>query len=606
MSVLHPFQITCQCGEEFEAELYKSINIDRLPQERERILQGTFHQVTCPGCHQTQRVEKEFLYLDFGRNTIIRVIPNQLAQSLQTIVKPASEAFRDMFQQLPRFLPKIEGSLVRLVCGVGELREKLIGQDQGWDDRLVEMLKIVVSKYDKFVNQSPLRIYLDHVTSSSVEFVVIYGPTQNKCRLNLSRQFADQILNRTEEMKKWITKNCPEVNNIFAAGDGFLVNIWRWTSRSSAIERNSHTPFPGQLPSVIPGGVFGIPPFPGQISDDIEDLVITSVPTIEINRLFVKPTLLFFPNSTKQKLFLLFRLAKALNLEKKEAALFEIRFGFKLEKDWVTNQNLLDVEILWIGLDGLPDTAINTNDQIHEINLNTNSSEGFFHTSNHEIDLGETELANPAAFQSLVRHEVAHSLQEKLDAQDQRVSRWLKEQFGWQTFKIEQLDSWIELMGGWQDLSVDDQEKVKLCLSQALGPGKMHRSSPITTSAKTEFPWSNPLFGPRQAKDRTGSPWYANNQNWYRFHPGENAFFLNYFYCDLTVVRETTLDFINLVIISKYAGYAAMSPSEFFAELFAWNYNPGRVTPTSTNGAMTTLIAEIKEWFDQNVGPARS
>ena len=64
MSVYQPMDITCRCGHSFPTKVVHGVNIDRLPDVRDAILDGSFHTTLCPACGTHSVIEKEFLYSD--------------------------------------------------------------------------------------------------------------------------------------------------------------------------------------------------------------------------------------------------------------------------------------------------------------------------------------------------------------------------------------------------------------------------------------------------------------------------------------------------------------------------------------------------------------
>jgi hypothetical protein len=115
-----------------------SINAGRMPKAREQILAGEFHRFTCANCGRRMTVEKEFSYADFTRNTFIKVKPRQDRH----LWRESSVALQRETRRLPGDLSQPQSRSVRVVFGLGELREKLIAEDAGVDDRLIELLKI--------------------------------------------------------------------------------------------------------------------------------------------------------------------------------------------------------------------------------------------------------------------------------------------------------------------------------------------------------------------------------------------------------------------------------------------------------------------------------
>lgn len=205
------------------------------------------------------------------------------------------------------------------------------------------------------------------------------------------------------------------------------------------------------------------------------------------------------------------------------------------------------------------------NSYIDEIKL-IEGGGGFYVPPTDTIEVGSELLPEIEKVEDVVRHEVGHGVHEKFAS---IINPWLSSRFGWQIFEPNPtgIKAWVDLMGGWGDL--DDRQVVEISkfLVDALGPGAGWVPGPAPKPPK-DHPWWRPNFGPRNAYEKTGKYWYANNINWYVIK--EKAYFLNYWYRTLTTVNPDTLKLINTGMPSQYA---AMSHYEFFAELNALYYD---------------------------------
>ncbi len=163
------------------------------------------------------------------------------------------------------------------------------------------------------------------------------------------------------------------------------------------------------------------------------------------------------------------------------------------------------------------------------------------------------------------------------------------ERFGWQTFgrTDSEIDRWVELMGGWGDLTSRQRRDVRDALRTALGHGSSWQPGP-TPTLTPGHPWYDADFGPRLAFERTGANWYSNHNVWYR--AGGKAFFLNYWYRTFVAVSEETLDLVSRMPDP----YAAMSHYEFFAELYALHYD--------VEDDRSAIPDDVAQWLDAIIG----
>ena len=293
------------------------------------------------------------------------------------------------------------------------------------------------------------------------------------------------------------------------------------------------------------------------------------------------------PEWAKGDLRTLFRYAKEHGLEELEDALFEIRFGFRLEDDWSTNSDRDDIDTLWKLLKDLPDTNVEGNTKIHELLLDVDDGGGLYSPATHDISIGSLELADQERFEDVVRHEVGHAVHEM---KDDIVNGWLAQRFGWRIFgrTDAEIDQWVGLMGGWGRLTQSQRGDVRNALRTVLGSGSSWSPGP-TPSLPQGHPWHGATFAPRLAFEKTGKNWYLNFQTWHRVNG--KAFYLNFWYQTFLVVDATTLELVG----HMPDPYASMSHYEFFAELYALHYD--RDDPSRT-----VIPADVAQWIDTNIG----
>lgn len=271
----------------------------------------------------------------------------------------------------------------------------------------------------------------------------------------------------------------------------------------------------------------------------------------------------------KQDLRRLFLWAKKKNLQKLQDELFELRFGVALEDSWYRNDDKNDIDTLWRLLKNLPDSHVEGNAKLSEIDLGSGGG-GSYSASSTEIEIGSSELAFKERFEDTLRHEVGHAVHE---AHPELVNGWLWDRFGWAAFEPHQagIDDWVAQMGagsGWGALSEGQRTQVRALIRQACGPGSVWGPK-VTPDAPAASPWRAAGFGPRLAFERSGDTWYEHNDQWYRANG--KAFAINFWYGTLMCVNEATLDFVDAKMPDRYA---AMSPAEFFAEVYALYYDP--------------------------------
>jgi hypothetical protein len=566
MSTFRPYSLQCSCGQTFRAELAVAVNAVRMPQLRDAIVDGRFHRMNCPFCGRDFTVEKQFTYIDLMRKMIIHVHPpresfrwHQASVALNQALG-AVDAHGVMAPDVTR----------RVVFGIGELRDKLVAQDSGFDDRHVELAKVLAIHEHPILLRIPrLRFFLSKADNRHLEFFAGYDHAQKSFKVSLPR-FAFDRLTDSATAENWVGE--AHNTSIFDAPDDHWVSVRRW-SPSNAVLNTLHD----NANKVRNGEAI-------DLDSDPFKLMLANLP---------RGAQLI--TSAKTDLRDLEKYAKSKGRADIEKALFLVRFGnVQLDDEWGADRQTGDIDTLWDLLKDLPDTDVEGNTKIHEIFLKPGDGGGLYNPSSDDIEV-TTDPTDTNDFQNVIRHEIGHAVQEKLDTeQDNLVTKFLAARFGWQTFPGTRAgaQAWVNLMDGWGSVAVQDRDRIANMLVQGLGPGSSWNPPPPTNPPANDA-WWKPDFGPRLAVAGTLPNWYANNNQWYR--KNGRAYFLNYWYQQFMVVNEAILDFIDKKMPWNYA---AMSPSEFFAELYALYYRLD--APLRDN-----IAAEDRQWFDAHVGLPR-
>jgi hypothetical protein len=295
-----------------------------------------------------------------------------------------------------------------------------------------------------------------------------------------------------------------------------------------------------------------------------------------------------YPQSaqSKEDLQLLFDEAKKNRDDVLEKRIFEARFGKKLSDEWATNDAKTDIETLWQIMAALPPSNVESNIMLVEIKLEEGGG-GSYSPSTHDISLGRDALADQEFFEDTMRHEVGHAVHEQhLD----EVNGWMEAAYSFRMRQPtpEQTDEWVKEMGGWPaDITEAQRGEVAGYLQQALGDGAKW-DPPARPQPPEGHPWWRADFGPRIAMEKTKGSWYKTNAEWHRANG--KAFFLNYWYGTICTVSE---DALNL-IAQMPSDYAAMSPFEYFAELYALYFD-------LDDPKRGVLPQSITDWFNTRV-----
>jgi hypothetical protein len=149
MSMFIPVTAQCRtCGTEVHTDLAASVNADRRPDLRAAILDGSFQAIICPGCATPVRLPAHMTYLDMARGQWILTEDVGRFPQWRRVEAEAQALFDQAFgSQAPEVAREIGREITpRLVFGWTALKEKLIVQEAGLNDVVLELLKISILK----------------------------------------------------------------------------------------------------------------------------------------------------------------------------------------------------------------------------------------------------------------------------------------------------------------------------------------------------------------------------------------------------------------------------------------------------------------------------
>jgi hypothetical protein len=176
MSITGSERIACAgCGAALEIEVVDSLNAERHPQLRQRVLDRQLHTARCT-CGRLTAIERDFLYVDLARRQVLGVFPRADRYAPDASARRLAATFDRWFRgDAPAWLRTLaERCLVRACFGLEELREKLVGDDAGLDDLAVEVAKCIVLAGDpRFRAALVAALRLDAVRAGALELLAM-------------------------------------------------------------------------------------------------------------------------------------------------------------------------------------------------------------------------------------------------------------------------------------------------------------------------------------------------------------------------------------------------------------------------------------------------
>lgn len=125
---------TCPaCGRENKFTLWQSLNGNLDPDAKQQLLNGSFFLQKCASCGHETPVVYAMLYNDMTHQAMVHLVAPEA-------VEKTREMIRQIDGQIDIKLPEFRK---RIVTNANALREKAIIFENGLDDRVVEIIKLI-------------------------------------------------------------------------------------------------------------------------------------------------------------------------------------------------------------------------------------------------------------------------------------------------------------------------------------------------------------------------------------------------------------------------------------------------------------------------------
>ena len=124
-----------KCGKENSFRIWDSVNTTENPEMKRQLITGEMFRMVCEECGAVTNVNYRLLYHDTDRHFMIQYVPDE---------NEADEVI-ETFEGLKQMAGDIYGNYtLRITGSVKSLREKVYIAECGLDDRIVEIMKMVL------------------------------------------------------------------------------------------------------------------------------------------------------------------------------------------------------------------------------------------------------------------------------------------------------------------------------------------------------------------------------------------------------------------------------------------------------------------------------
>ena len=209
-------KVTCpKCKKEFEAVCWDSLNADLNPAEKLKLLDGTFFDQKCEHCGTVATMFYPTLYHDMSKKVMIWFFTdeNATAEAYDTIEFAEKEL--DAFEEGGKYK-------YRIVFDPNDLREKVLIVDNGLDDRVIEVLKLIFAlmTMEQYPDERVEIVYFD-VDDKGEYIFKLYCESENVITANLDKVFYTAIANEyADVIEKASVKK-------YVIDQNWAVRIWK-------------------------------------------------------------------------------------------------------------------------------------------------------------------------------------------------------------------------------------------------------------------------------------------------------------------------------------------------------------------------------------------
>ncbi len=140
-----------ECGHEQECTVWHSLNGDMDPEAKQQLLDGTLFLSECSNCGHKSNLNYMLLYHDMTNQVMVYYVDEEsVNETLETMKNSQKQFGMDM-----------SGYRNRIVTDQNSLREKAIVFDNGLDDRIVEIIKLIyyINAEDQFSDAKINAVY---------------------------------------------------------------------------------------------------------------------------------------------------------------------------------------------------------------------------------------------------------------------------------------------------------------------------------------------------------------------------------------------------------------------------------------------------------------
>ncbi|MGM9937433.1 MAG: CpXC domain-containing protein [Candidatus Ornithomonoglobus sp.] len=144
MSINLKQSVKCpKCEHMSDVTVWSSITVKDSPDLKKDLLAGKVNIFRCPNCEQVGLMPHPMLYSDEDKRLMITFSPTDDAVVKQQLFEKVQSSSKESGE-----LEKLEGYNLRFVSDYNELLEKILIFDNGFNDKAIEVIKLMILSQD--------------------------------------------------------------------------------------------------------------------------------------------------------------------------------------------------------------------------------------------------------------------------------------------------------------------------------------------------------------------------------------------------------------------------------------------------------------------------
>lgn len=202
------------CGKVHPFTIHALIDSAKDINAEQKVLTGEYFETVCPYCHQVQPIMYTCAYHDGAKRLLILLADDEKAYAEIEALLNNKNDHSKLYEAIEGWL---DGSTVRLVRNVYELQEKVLIAHYGYDDRIIEIARKILTNQLSDTMQNIIHLYFNVDENGEGQFMIETErgmeesvPFSEKAYAEYKEKYASILLKKEYEInEQWAEKVIP-------------------------------------------------------------------------------------------------------------------------------------------------------------------------------------------------------------------------------------------------------------------------------------------------------------------------------------------------------------------------------------------------------------